>query len=136
VPGGVADGDTAMGEAATGEAGTGGDGASVGATGAEPGVVKPGEDGPCETVQGAGDTLGARGTHASTPGEAGTSDHRAWGMHGRSTSSGSAVVGEVSGAISGTPGSGRSSRSSRRAPRPVPAPWLGNNAGEYAASTN
>jgi hypothetical protein len=29
-----------------------------------------------------------------------------------------------------------SSSSSRRAPRPVPAPWLGNNTGEYAASTN
>jgi hypothetical protein len=28
------------------------------------------------------------------------------------------------------------SRSSRQAPRPVLAPWLGNNIGEYATSSN
>jgi hypothetical protein len=28
------------------------------------------------------------------------------------------------------------SRTSRRAPQAVPAPWLGNNTGEYAASSN
>ena len=28
------------------------------------------------------------------------------------------------------------SRISKRAPRPVPAPWLGNNRGEYATSSN
>jgi hypothetical protein len=31
---------------------------------------------------------------------------------------------------------GESSRSSKRAPRPTPAPWLGNNKGEYATSSN
>ena len=31
---------------------------------------------------------------------------------------------------------GESSNSSKRAPRPVPAPWLGNSKGEYATSSN
>ena len=31
---------------------------------------------------------------------------------------------------------GESSKSSKRAPRPVPAPWLGNSKGEYATSSN
>jgi hypothetical protein len=36
----------------------------------------------------------------------------------------------------GVEDSDASSKSSNRAPRPVPAPWLGNNTGEYATSSN
>ena len=36
----------------------------------------------------------------------------------------------------GGDGDGESSNSFKRAPRPVPAPWLGNNKGEYATSSN
>jgi hypothetical protein len=96
----------------------------AGPTGADrAGDVQGGDAG----LLGPGDTAGdggGLGTGPSADGEADASgrDAAACPMQ-RSTS---VAAGGAAGA----------SRSSRRAPRPVPAPWLGSNTGEYATSSN
>ena len=108
-------------------------------------------DGPCgvELREGAG--LGDDATCAAGPGEAGSSVAapvtmtgvagssypRAWDMHDRSTSDISSVAAICRvGATVGAGGTITLSRSLSQAPHLVPAPSLGNNIGEYAASTN
>jgi hypothetical protein len=66
-------------------------------------------------------------------GVAGGSGERAWALGPRPCRGAGRSTWASDG--SGDEGSG-TSRISKRAPRPVPAPWLGNSTGEYATSSN
>ena len=104
-----------------GETGGGGGGAEAGGDGG-PCAGESGSRCPAKGGLGVGEaSSGIRGV----PGKGGAGvevDAAAWGMQ-RSTSG---VAGDEAG----------SSNSCRHAAQPVPAPWLGSNAGEYATPTN
>jgi hypothetical protein len=85
---------------------------------------------------GAGQVRGEAGPAAggdAARGVEGTSGERAWARGPRPCRGAARSTCASDGVGDGGTGA---SRISKRAPRPVPAPWLGNNTGEYATSSN
>ena len=141
-------GDSGITDRADGELGIVGRGAAgVAGRSADEGDVRTraaGEDGVTGRATGDSATAGEKGRAAGDSAITGVAD-RAVEMLGAMGSSGDHAwaresmpcnIGRSTCPPEDDDDDGESSNSSKRAPRPVPAPWLGNSKGEYATSSN
>ena len=141
-------GDSGITDRADGELGIVGRGAAgVAGRSADEGDVRTraaGEDGVTGRAAGDSAAAGEKGRAAGNSAIAGVAD-RAVEMLGATGSSGDHAwaresmpcnIGRSTCPPEDDDDDGESSNSSKRAPRPVPAPWLGNSKGEYATSSN
>ena len=128
-------GDVGVTDRADGELGIVGRGAAgVAGRSADEGDVRTraaGEDG--VTGRAAGDSAAAGETDRAVEmlGATGSSGDHAWARESMPCN-----IGRSTCPPEDDDDDGESSNSSKRAPRPVPAPWLGNSKGEYATSSN